>query len=211
MRVNDPEAALWLADPERRRWLVPFVSGQRTLAEVGRELDVPVNAVLYRARLLVKHGLVRVVGEQQRRGRPMKRYAAAADGFIVPMMLVPGATLDGLLALNELRGQEALTRALAQAVRRLADPDTLVLRIGVDESGEFAAGLAREGAGFDLAEELTRDSAPPLWSSWSALSLNDAEAKSLQRELVALWRRYHGGSAPTSYTLRLALVPDREN
>src|SRR5262245_44086576 len=211
MRVDDPEAALWLADPERRNWLVPFVSGERTLAEVGRELGVPVNAVLYRARLLVKHGLVRVVGEEQRRGRPMKRYAAAAEGFIVPVALVPGATLDGLLALNEVRGQEELTRGLARAVRGLADPDSVVLRIGGDESGRFGAGLAREGEGFELIEELTRESAPALWSSWSALSLSDAEAKSLQRELVALWMRYQGGSAPTGYTLRLALVPDRES
>lgn len=210
MRVNDSEAALWLADPERRQWLVPFVGRDRTLAEVGRELDVPVNAVLYRARLLVKHGLIRVVGEQRRPGRPMKRYAAAAEGFIVPVTLVPVPTLEGLLALNELRGQEALTRGLARAVQRLADPDKLVLRIGVDESGMFGAGLARDGGGFDLAEELSRESAPALWSSWSALSLSDDEAKSLQRELVALWRRYQGGSAPTSYTLRLALVPDRE-
>src|SRR5262245_63096603 len=97
MRVDDPEAALWLVDPDRRRWLVPFANGQRTLAEVGRELDVPVNAVLYRARLLVKHGLVRVVGQQRRRGRPMKLYAAAADGFVVPLALVPGATLERLL------------------------------------------------------------------------------------------------------------------
>ena len=211
MRVDDPEAALWLVDPERRRWLVPFVDGERTLAEVARELDVPVNAVLYRARLLVEHGLVRVVGEEQRRGRPMKRYAAAAQGFVVPVTLVPGATLEGLLALNELRGQEALTRALARAVRRLADPESLVVRIGVDEFGEFAAGLAREGEGLDLTEELTRESAPALWSSWSALSLSDGEAKALQRELVELWGRYQGGSAPTGYTLRLALVPDREN
>ena len=211
IRVTDPEVALWLADPERRRWLVPFVGRQRTLAEVGRELGVPVNAVLYRARLLVKHGLVRVVGEQRRRGRPMKRYTAAAEGFIVPVTLVPVATLGGLLALNELPAQEALTRGLARAVRRLADPDELVVRIGVDEWGVFGAGLARDGEGFYLAEELTRESAPPLWSSWSGLSLSDDEAKSLQRELVALWRRYQGGSAPTSYTLRLALVPERES
>src|SRR5262245_22111770 len=210
MRVNDSDAALWLADPERRRWLVPFVGRERTLAEVGRELDVPVNAVLYRARLLVKHGLVRVVGEKQRRGRAMKRYTGAADGFIVPLPLVPVATLEGLLAMNEMRGQQALTRGLARAVQRLADPDALVLRIGIDESGVLGAGLARGGAEFDLAGELSRASAPALWSSWSALSLSDDEAKSLQRELVALWRRYQGSSAPTSYTLRLALVPDRK-
>src|SRR5262245_62019200 len=102
MRVNDPDAALWLADPDRRRWLAPFVGRDRTLAEVGRELDVPVNAVLYRTRLLLKHGLVRMVGEQRRRGRPMKLYTAAAGGFIVPLTLVPVATLDGLLALNEM-------------------------------------------------------------------------------------------------------------
>src|SRR5262245_49110451 len=133
MRVNDSNAALWLADPERRRWLFPFVGRERTLAEVGRELDVPVNAVLYRTRLLVKHGLVRVVGEELRRGRPMKRYTATADGFIVPVSLVPVATLEGLLALNEMRGQEALTRALARAVKRLADPDMLVVQIGRTE------------------------------------------------------------------------------
>jgi len=210
MRVSDSDAALWLADPERRRWLFPFVGRERTVAEVGRELDVPVNAILYRVRLLVKHGLVRVVGEKQRRGRAMKRYAAAADGFIVPVSLVPVATLEGLLALNEMRGQEALTRGLARAVQRMADPDRLVLRIGVDESGVLGAGLARDGTGFDLAEELSRASAPALWSSWSALSLSDEEAKSLQRELVALWGRYQGSSAPTSHTLRLALVPDRK-
>jgi DNA-binding transcriptional ArsR family regulator len=210
MRVNDSDAASWLADPERRRWLFPFVGKERTLAEIGRELDVPVNAVLYRARLLVKHGLIRVVGEERRRGRAMKRYAAAADGFIVPVSLVPVATLEGLLALNELRAQEALTRELARAVHRLADPARLVLRIGVDQFGVLGAGLALDGREFDLAEELSRASAPALWSSWSTLSLSDDEAKSLQRELVELWRRYQGGSAPTSYTLRLALVPERK-
>src|SRR5262245_48214600 len=106
MRVNDSDAALWLADPERRRWLFPFVGKERTLADVARELDVPVNAVLYRARLLLKNGLVRVVGEKRRRGRAMKLYAAAADGFIVPVSLVPVGTLEGLLALNEMGGQE---------------------------------------------------------------------------------------------------------
>src|SRR5262245_50800865 len=210
MRVNNSDAALWLADPERRRWLFPFVGRERTLADVGRELDVPVNAVLYRVRLLVKHGLVRVVGEQRRRGRAMKRYAAAADGFIVPVSLIPVATLEGLLALNEMRGQEALTRGLARAVQRLADPERLVLRIGFDESGVLGAGLARDGREFDLAEELSRASAPAVWASWSTLSLSDDEAKSLQRELIALWGRYQGGSAPTSYTLRLALIPDRK-
>jgi hypothetical protein len=210
MRVDDPNAALWLAAPERRQWIVPFVRRERTLAEVGRELDVPLNAVLYRVGLLVGHGLLRVVGEERRRGRAMKRYAAAAEGFIVPVTRIPVATLEGLLALNEIRGQEALTRGLARAVQRLAEPDSLVLRIGVDEWGVFGAGLARDGGEFDLVEELTRESAPAVWSSWSALSLGDAEAKSLQRELVALWRRYQGGSAPTSYTLRLALVPDRK-
>jgi hypothetical protein len=213
MRVNDSEAALWLADPERRGWLAPFVGRKRTLADVGRELDVPVNAVLYRARLLLKHGLIRVVGEERRQGRAMKRYAAAAEGFIVPVALVPIATLEGLLALNEVRGQEALTRGLARAAQRMADPEKLVLRVGADESGVFGAGLALEGAGFDLAEELARESAPAVWSSWSALWLSDAEAKSLQRELIALWRRYQAGTAgmaPTGYTLRLALVPDRK-
>src|SRR5262245_38674608 len=141
MRVTDPEAALWLADPERRRWLVPFMSGERTLADIGRELDVPVRAVLFRARLLVKPGLVRVVGKERRRGRPMKLYSAAAEGFDVPVTLVPGATLEGLLALNEMPGQEALTRGLARAVRRMADPDSLVARIGINESGTFGAGL----------------------------------------------------------------------
>jgi len=210
MRVTDPDAALWLADPERRRWLVPFVGRERTLADVARELGVPVNAVLYRTRLLVKHRLVRVVGEERRRGRPMKRYAAAADGFMVPVTLVPVATLEGLLALNELRGQEALTRDLARAVRRLFDPDRLVVRIGVDESGVFSAGLGPDDEEFDFAEQLTRDSAPALWSSWSTLELSDADAKALQRELAALWRRYQGRSAPTSYALRLALVPERK-
>jgi hypothetical protein len=141
----------------------------------------------------------------------MKRYAATADGFIVPVSLVPVATLESLLALNEMRGQEALTRGLARAVQRLGDPERLVLRIGVDEAGVLGAGLARDGREFDLAEELSRASAPALWSSWSTLSLSDDEAKSLQRELIALWRRHQGGgSAPTSYTLRLALIPERK-
>jgi hypothetical protein len=212
-RVSDEAAARWLVDPGLRPWIAPFVGRERTLADVSRELGRPLNAVQYRARRMLDLDLLRVVGTRPRRGRAMKVYTTAGRGFVVPLSALPSRTLEALIAQNELAGQRALTRGLVRAVETVPDQRTLVVRVGLDASGGLAAGLARDDTNFDLAEELTGDRFPAVWSSWSTVSLTHTDAKALQGELAAMWSRYQesaGSSRHTSqYTLRIALIPDR--
>ena len=212
-RVSDEAAARWLVDPVLRGWIAPFVGRERTLADVSRELGMPLNAVQYRARRMLDLDLLRVVGTRPRRGRAMKVYTTAGRGFVVPVSALPSQTLEALLLQNELTGQRALTRGLVRAVERGPEQGHLVVRVELDAAGGLAAGLARDDASFDLASELTSDRFPAVWSSWSTVSLTHTDAKALQRELAAVWSRYQesaGTSTHTSpYTLRIALVPDR--
>jgi hypothetical protein len=48
---------------------------------------------------------------------------------------------------------------------------------------------------------------PAMYSAWPELNLDFAEAKTLQRELDTLWRRYAGRQGGQKYQLRLALAP----
>ena len=212
LRVSDEAAARWLVDPVRRRWIAPFVGRERTLADVSRELGMPLNAVLYRARRMLDLNLLRVVGTRPRRGRAMKVYTTTTRGFVVPVSALPSQTLEALLVQNEVAGQRALTRGLVRAIE-MGPEGNLVVRVGLDARGTFAANLARDETDFDLARELTSDRFPAVWSSWSTVSLTHTDAKALQRELVALWSRYLESAGPsthtTQYTLRIALIPDR--
>jgi hypothetical protein len=77
--------------------LLALIDEDRSLAELGRELDLPLNLLHYHVHRLVKLGLVKIARTERRAGAPIRRYRAAATEIFVPAELMkapPGAALN---------------------------------------------------------------------------------------------------------------------
>lgn len=83
--VTDPAQARILTDPDRVRFLLPFLGRERTIGQAAAALGVTGNALLYRVRRMVEAGLLQVVAERPRAGRAIKVYRSIHDGYRVPM------------------------------------------------------------------------------------------------------------------------------
>src|SRR5688500_17585725 len=87
-RIGSPDAAAVFLDPKRRRILVQFLGRERSMADVGRALAMPLNRLTHHVGTFLRLGLLMVVREQARAGRPIRFYRAVADSFLVPGALM---------------------------------------------------------------------------------------------------------------------------
>lgn len=178
-------AAQVFEDSRRRRLVLSFVGRARSLSEAAAENDAPLGWVHYHARRWLDLGLLKVVGEQARQGRPIKTYTAAAEAFFV--------------ADEHLR--QSATAGLAREL------DAALLKVGRDENGAGVLFSVSDGR-----PTMTRVGGPPRRTAaqfWLIFPLNDEEAVELGREMEALLRRF-GGRAPQGrrpYLLHAALAP----
>src|SRR5690606_28325481 len=101
--VTDPEQARLLNDADSKRLIPPLMSHAPTITAAARDLTVTAaaretgvdtNAVLYRVRQFLRAGLLKVVREVKRPGRPIKVYRSAHDAYFVPYELTPFASLE---------------------------------------------------------------------------------------------------------------------
>ncbi|WP_157464005.1 hypothetical protein [Deinococcus pimensis] len=208
--ITDERAGAWLLDLDAQRFLAPFVRRECTVARAARELGVNANSLLYRVERLMALGLLRVVREEPRRGKPVKVYRASADEFFVPFDATGADALESLV----LTLSAPLTRALARAsVRTLGergvDVGVRVFRADDAHGGRVRTHLAYpDGARVDTRGE----DWPPLMDAWHAgLRLSRAQGKAFQRELEDLLEKYMRLSTtePGELTLlaHLALTP----
>lgn len=96
LTIRSAAAAAALADDRVRSLLVLFTPAARPLAEVARCSGMRLKDLHYQARKLVRLGLLCVVGERPRAGRPIKLYRAVADQFFVPDELLPNPFVRSL-------------------------------------------------------------------------------------------------------------------
>ena len=95
--VTNAEAARLLTDTSQLRLLEPFFKREATLSEVAAETGVKLNTLLYRVNRFVELGLLTVVREEPRRGKPVKVYRASAEDFFVPFEVMASSSLEQLL------------------------------------------------------------------------------------------------------------------
>ena len=197
-----------LSDPHTRLYFEPFLRGSQTVSEVALELNQSVNAVLMRVRRFVRLGLLEVVHQKARAGRPIKHYQVTTHGFFIPFSSTTFETPEAWLE-AEFRSKD---RALSQAVMRSG------LEWGQKQGQpEFGKRLYLEGDGRmrsdfgfspDVGARLLEPEAPALMQSFVTLNLPFEAAKRLQAELEALVKRYAleeaGGDG---YALRVTLAP----
>ena len=206
--VTDPEAANLLADPAQLELLEPFFRADVMLGELAKELGVKLNTLLYRVNRLIELGLVEVVREEPRRGKPVKIYRATAKSFFVPFESTTSVSLGGLLAGMTEEGERLFHREAARALQTLAP--FWGLHIVLNEQKQLAALLTDSKDGYKgNADIFFGPSAPALFFAAGVLTLDFATAKKMQRELFELFKRYTDAQKPGEqrYAYRLGLTP----
>ena len=206
--VADPAAARFLLDPDRLRFLRPFMRSEQSTSAAAEALGVAVKTMAYRVKRMEALGLLRCTGERRRPGRPVRLYRAPRTLFI-PFAVVPQGDLEEMV--------EALLRTpqrqlVAGLVRSLADGERDLHRWGwrlaLDAEERLSIRPASNARGDEqLFQKLLTDEGPAVYVGNVPLRLDHAAAKALQRELLALVERYDGRDGPDTYLLTLGLAP----
>lgn len=173
--VRSVAAARFLAEPRAHFLVMAFVSRPRTVGDVAKSLNMPQLAAWRLTQRALKLGLLVIVSEQPRRGKPLKLYRAVAAAFVIPDELMLRMPCD-LLA-DELRERIQMENA--------AHGSSHVIR--ADSCGEpLLSQMAAEGAG-DLPFE-----------AWRILRLDRSQALALQKELGAVFDYYEARQKPNA-------------
>lgn len=185
LNVADPRAAAALESPRQRRILLLLVERARSLSELSRLTQAPLNLLHHHVRKLMALGLLRIEREEARSGAPVKLYRATARAFFVPaelMKQVPGASQDAQL-------RESLARSLAlslQGVVYFHDGQGPRMRL-VREPGRRATAA----------------------ETWLELHLSDAAAGELEQEIRSIFLRFQSrpGKGGRRYLVHAAIAP----
>ena len=85
--LRDRRAARAMRDPFRRHLVLWLVGRQASLAELAALAGKPISTMFSLVRNLEKLGLLKVAATVARRGRPIRKYTAAAPAFLAPAAL----------------------------------------------------------------------------------------------------------------------------
>ena len=204
LTVTDPAWAQVLLDPRESAFYTPFLGQDCTVSEAARLGGVSVNTAYARVRRLLKLGLLRVSGQQPRAGRTVKLYRMVAERFFVSYGVTIHESYEALLlAYLDLPSAHALSRNVARTRAQIAPQ--YGLELFRDNGGLNICPASAPGVWADADPE----DGPALFNMASDLMLTHTEAKTLQRELDELWRRYqHKESRGRQrYLLRLGFTP----
>jgi len=185
-QIRDRRAAAAFADPLRRRLVLTFAGGDRSLADVARHTGLDLKRLHYHVTALGKLGLVKIARRQRRAGRPIKFYRAVADAFFVPADVAPSPPHAALHA--ELR--VALTNA------RDPSHEGMLYHLGEDGGPRMRAVSALQ-------------SAPSHAEYWRVLHLSRADAARLSKDVENCFKsfatRVSANAKP--YLIHFALAP----
>jgi hypothetical protein len=197
-----------LRDERVLRFFAKFLSKPALVSVVARDLEMPVNSAWRIANRLVSFGILRVHSTTPRAGRALKRYVSVAPVLFVPYEAegdrLPG---DVVRRLVEMRVEEQVRGLIAAAGTTLNDTGATSwgTLIYADRHGQL---VVRPDFERGRTPALLRPGAPAYLNFYSDdLRLSREQAKRLQIELVALFKKYKSceGSAP--YTLSTVLAP----
>lgn len=200
--VTDPAMAAILTDPNRVRFLRPFVGRDATVSQVAAELEISPNALLYRVRRMVDAGLLRVVETRPRAGRAIKVYRSSHDGYRVPMSAM---RYDDIRHRVDTYGRpllEDLSRAYTAALLAAPRHDRVIARTRTGDVWST-----------DLLPTSTRQGDPLLFAD-TVLWLDQEQAKRVQRRIqealedaLSAADQAHSGSDTKPYFLTGVLLP----
>jgi hypothetical protein len=209
--VRETPAATVLLDPQRRRFLEPFMRGERSASQAAREVGVSVKDMAYRVKRFVALGLLDMVREQPRGGRPIRFYRASV-AYFVPFASLPEADLvemvEALVAPWQALALRGLVRTMLSAEEGMLDWGWL---LRLRDRGVSVGPAPGPTAGPEAMERLMLEGAVPVFYGWIPLRLTRERARELQRALVDVVREFGEDDGPEPHLLGLALAPLEED
>ncbi len=198
--VNDAVRAGLLLDPQARRVLRPFMGQPQGVHAAAAQLGLKPNTLLKRVRTLVDLGLLHIVGEQRRGGRPIKLYASVAQRFFVPFHATSQETLEALVYGATEEVNRLIARGLAQ---QLAADGSRLGYLVTPYRDELRHDLSMDGR---TAYNALLPQHPAFIRAWDLVRLDYSRAKQFQAELMDLLERYSGRQGE-KYWVYLAFAP----
>ena len=198
LTVTSPEAARILLEPKHARFLAPFLGQERRVAEVAKEIGAPLSTTFRHVTRYCEVGILEVTRKQTRKGRALKCYRTVADAFFIPnsLRITP---YDAWLGKLEQAAKRGLEHAYGE---HLADWGELIFR---NEAGIFSTSLAK--APGQPVTSMEPGAPAMLTRTHDAIYLDFDDAKTLQRDLHALFETYAAKQGVQRYLLRLSLIP----
>lgn len=208
--VTDPRLAALLTDPVARRFYEPFLARTLSVSAAAQEVGCSLDAMLYRVRVFVRAGLLRVVEERPRHGRAIKLYQTVFPAYFVPHRITPFTTVEDRLY----AGAEPYLRAWASTTaRRLHASDVLGVRLYRDHFGQVwsvSAANASSLGGLE-ADSVSDPARTPEFDVVATLHLDGTQARALQAALVKLlkdWRPMITPGSGDPFSLSIFFHPE---
>jgi len=202
--VSDAGQARWLTDPTRKAFFVPFLARERKVSQAALELGCALPTMLYRVRRMVECGLLDVVREEPRAGKPVKIYRSRHDAYFVPFTATPYDTLEQRLTVQGDPIWAGLVSAYADALRR-SDRFGHLLYRGSDHAVRTT----------DRLPTSTRSGQALFWAD-STIAVRDSDARRLGEQIKAwydeaqrLAATHRGDPAARHYLCVAALLPSK--
>jgi hypothetical protein len=201
--ITDQEQADILISPKTLRQLEPFLGHSRTITEAAKETGEKANTVLSRVRRFVKLGLLEVAQDIKRKGRSIKTYRTTADIFFVPYEATSAESLELALAERDSYWEDLLRKSVVKT--RVDDVGTWGTRIYRDERGRLQIQAAITP---DKNYTMLDKNRPAVLSAWrDSVYLDFEDAKTLQREMFELLKKYQQKQGKQRYIVRLGIAP----
>jgi hypothetical protein len=183
--ITDPEQVAFLTDPRLRPFVTAFLGRSASVSQVAAELNVKVNAMLYRAQQLRACGLLKIDHLESRAGRAVRHYRCVADRFFVPFSATPFETLEA-----QVRQSEALLHhGFAQALGAQRQQQRLEEGWGTLLSRDAVGNVNVESLHLGVNSTQVASNPLPL-SVWSSLYLRPDTAQVFAERLRALFAEY---------------------
>ena len=116
--IDDPSTAQFFADFARIGRLEPFMLRDCSLADAATQLGISKSLMGYWVKIMLERGLISVVRVEKVGRHRVPIYAATAQGFVVPMELIPQVSNETWLQHNLTKLEESAQRSLIQVGRK---------------------------------------------------------------------------------------------
>lgn len=188
-RVRTEEQARLLSDPATVRFLEPFLGRERSASQAAEELGVAIDTLLYRVRKFLAAGLLRIVREEPRAGRPIKIYSTVAEGFYVPFELTGFADHEEHRREQLRMDEDVILRAASRMLRQMGEEGQRMYRTRAGDIFYQSAGDAGKTIEWGDFEKMHAIPGPAYESFSADFTLTDEESKDLLLELYRVYER----------------------
>jgi DNA-binding transcriptional ArsR family regulator len=176
--IDSSEAAGFVCNSEKNKYLRLFMGADCTLAEAATKLKLSKSHMSYWLNQLLKLGLICEERTEKRGRYQVPVYRAVADVFIVPLEHVPAESDEAILRLSLGDFEDRSVYSIVRSARRYADG--WHVRFGIEDGKSWQHIIPKDG---------TTESARIL-NLWGKLELSPKQATAMRGELRQVFQKY---------------------